>query len=1028
MVVKINNKSDFKINEWSESIALEVPFEFIYYIPLNKEKYVASYDGHSYINCVRLADGSLDVIFNNHGLGIGRLKVVRKYFVDDLSFADGVFDVISDDQTDVFLTSGKTFDTYVKTLVVPPYLKGDKGDPMTWETMTEKERGELVKDIAEAIDPEMVMTENEKLRQEAEQGRQTAEQQRSTTFNTLKGEMQSAITAGNAAAGNAQKVVDEYDEKVSEQDSKLSELGSYVEWVKDFDLDLSFVSREAGYWRVDGTLNNQNDLWHTKPIKINKGSIFVGTEFSSTDSISIITQVLEDGDFVKTLLIGSNNKDSYSYEFDEDCFVSISYGSTLKIGEAIIKIKGEIEDIRELVKYNSEEVIGVKESLFPLLGGKLDFSDIKWENDKAVKPIGISNTIGYYLSEPIKVFCGTIVKANGVLATSIIAISKTDSEGNIKELLLQGQGSGITEYNWVAESECYIRISSTTKVGSITHKSVETTLEEHSETLNRIVNSYTIDLSTLLIIDGFINVNGTANSNSGFYRTNPIKVYKGDVVEVTTNTTSSISLVSKVNQDGSYTSVLSGSENKTYQWVADEECNIVISTIKKVGSITHKSVESILEEHSETLNHIDVELEGLVIDAYKQGLLDKAWKTDGTLGYSGSFSRSNVIEVKNGDTVYLDGIGATDLISVITRTDVNGEYIGTLVIGKNGGGLYTYKCPFDGYIVISSSTVKFKEGVAIVTRKGIKDKLEEVGKSFWTGKRIMAIGASLCASTDTRNWQYVMGDILGCNIRTHAKGGIGLIQMVDGDGTEKPEADPDNFGVNNIYPLEDSDVEDVDLILIFGAYNEYRRALNEYGTMNDIYPEQNTFLGRLRYVANKLTNLTLSANKECRIAFISTYCFGGGSYCNSTGYIAGEKILDGFKEVGKEFSIPVIDLLHEGQISKYNWDTFCSGAGKENTTYLPYDESVPYGVPSIFPSISDLPSSAQEGIVALVQSDNEYGYVYSQYKDGAWKHNIWPWSSGSYPPYMYLWKDFIHLNFDGHNRVAQYIAKQVNTL
>ena len=224
-MIKINYKSDFKINESSETVAMEVPFVFSYYVFDNK-KYVVSFDGHSYVNCERKEDGSLDVIFNQPNFGIGRLKVERKYAVDDKAFADGVFDVVTVDKTDVFITSGQTFETYVKTLVVPPYIKGDKGDPMTWETMTEKERGELVKDIAEAIDPEMVMTENEKSRQEAEQSRQTAEQQRSTTFNTLKGEMQSAITAGNAAAGNAQKVVDEYDTKVAEQDSKLSELGS----------------------------------------------------------------------------------------------------------------------------------------------------------------------------------------------------------------------------------------------------------------------------------------------------------------------------------------------------------------------------------------------------------------------------------------------------------------------------------------------------------------------------------------------------------------------------------------------------------------------------------------------------------------------------------------------------------------------------------------------------------------------------------------------------------------------------------
>lgn len=229
-MIKINYKSDFKINESSETVAMEVPFVFSYYVFDNK-KYVVSFDGHNYVNCERKEDGSLDVIFNQPEFGIGHLKVERKYAVDDKAFADGVFDVVTVDKTDVFITSGQTFETYVKTLVVPPYLKGDKGDPMTWDTMTETERGELVHDVAEAIDPEMVMTENEKARQEAEQSRQTAEQQRSATFNTLKGEMQSAINAGNEAATNAQKVVNEYDTKVAEQDSKLTELGSEQKYI-----------------------------------------------------------------------------------------------------------------------------------------------------------------------------------------------------------------------------------------------------------------------------------------------------------------------------------------------------------------------------------------------------------------------------------------------------------------------------------------------------------------------------------------------------------------------------------------------------------------------------------------------------------------------------------------------------------------------------------------------------------------------------------------------------------------------------
>lgn len=254
-MIKINYKSDFKIKEKPTTVALEVPFIFSYYVFENR-KYVASFDGSKYVNCERKEDGSLDVIFNNPGFGIGHLKVERKYAINDKAFSDGVYDVVSVDKTDVFITSGKTSGNYVETLVVPPYLKGDKGDPMTWSTMTETEREELVHDIAEAIDPEMVMTENEKSRQEAEQSRQTAEQQRSTTFNTLKGEMQSAITAGNAAAGNAQKVVDNYDAKVAEQDAKLSELGSEVDSISgaiELEVTTTYIQGESktGYINPD---------------------------------------------------------------------------------------------------------------------------------------------------------------------------------------------------------------------------------------------------------------------------------------------------------------------------------------------------------------------------------------------------------------------------------------------------------------------------------------------------------------------------------------------------------------------------------------------------------------------------------------------------------------------------------------------------------------------------------------------------------------------------------------------------------
>lgn len=255
-MVQINYKSDFKITESSETIVSNVPFIFTYYVT-KKKKYVASFDGVSeYVNCERLEDGSIEVLFNNSNLGRGTLRVERKYCITDEDFKDGIFNVVTDEATDVFLHDGKTYDPNVRTTVVPPYIKGDKGDPMTWSTMTDEERTGLVQSVAEAIDPEMVMTENEQIRQSNEQVREANERtrkaselQREKAFQGLKGEMQSAITAGNTAAGNAQKVVDEYDTKVAEQDSKLSQLGQRVGGFWDLTTNL-----QNGYYSAGGVI------------------------------------------------------------------------------------------------------------------------------------------------------------------------------------------------------------------------------------------------------------------------------------------------------------------------------------------------------------------------------------------------------------------------------------------------------------------------------------------------------------------------------------------------------------------------------------------------------------------------------------------------------------------------------------------------------------------------------------------------------------------------------------------------------
>ena len=61
--MKINYQSDFKIVEKSLNGDVNTPFRFTYFNPF-KGKFIASFDGHEYVGCSRMEDGSLLVAFD----------------------------------------------------------------------------------------------------------------------------------------------------------------------------------------------------------------------------------------------------------------------------------------------------------------------------------------------------------------------------------------------------------------------------------------------------------------------------------------------------------------------------------------------------------------------------------------------------------------------------------------------------------------------------------------------------------------------------------------------------------------------------------------------------------------------------------------------------------------------------------------------------------------------------------------------------------------------------------------------------
>ena len=162
MSVNVHFQSDFKWFETPDKSApytFQAPFRFAYYTN-GATALVATHCNGVYTNCELLEDGRLKVTFDNHGLAPGRVSCRREFFLTDEDYADGVCDVVIDDHTDIFLTmNGK--DLGDVTIELPPYYqKGDKGDNLTYDSLTPEEKEEVFSNVTSGVVTELLESES----------------------------------------------------------------------------------------------------------------------------------------------------------------------------------------------------------------------------------------------------------------------------------------------------------------------------------------------------------------------------------------------------------------------------------------------------------------------------------------------------------------------------------------------------------------------------------------------------------------------------------------------------------------------------------------------------------------------------------------------------------------------------------------------------------------------------------------------------------------------------------------------------
>ena len=215
--------------------------------------------------------------------------------------------------------------------------------------------------------------------------------------------------------------------------------------------------------------------------------------------------------------------------------------------------------------------------------------------------------------------------------------------------------------------------------------------------------------------------------------------------------------------------------------------------------------------------------------------------------------------------------------------------------------------------------------------------------SFWQNKKVLFIGDSITAR---RVYPEVVKEILGIETYYHCRGGRGIMDMVDGD--RGLDGDYSDFSptADLLLPLKAEDVADMDLIVLYGGYNNIHR---DTGKAGDLYAldgsGQKTVAGYMQYAINRIyEELEKADNLGCRILIVTVDCPGKNTWVNVDGYTESkpgmgnsfEAMANVQCDVARYNSLPVCDLFHTSGINRRTWNYFSFENSPKNENYSPY--------------------------------------------------------------------------------------------
>lgn len=137
------NYEDVGFPDYSFTVLLYTNSYRKYIVKYNKEK-------DEYINCAN-TNNQIQIIVNNHKLSKGKLKADIYLELPNADYNDGYKLLVCSIDTGIELVSGCSDIKLNDITLIAPYIKGDKGEPLTWEDMSEDNKNELYTSILDNV-------------------------------------------------------------------------------------------------------------------------------------------------------------------------------------------------------------------------------------------------------------------------------------------------------------------------------------------------------------------------------------------------------------------------------------------------------------------------------------------------------------------------------------------------------------------------------------------------------------------------------------------------------------------------------------------------------------------------------------------------------------------------------------------------------------------------------------------------------------------------------------------------------------